>query len=141
MEIDTKKTLSQLEGKKWQNDVPCEDDSYVMRKSHELYNKPLSTFDTEDLRFMIGQEIGIKYLVPLALRVLERNAFLEGDYFEGDLLKNVLEVSSDYWRNNPEKKNEIERIFINNQNGLENLEISRKIKNDINNAFEKILDM
>ena len=44
----------------------------------------------EDLRIMIGQEIGLDYLIPVAVAELEREPLAEGDYYPGDLLANVI---------------------------------------------------
>ena len=46
---------------------------------------------------MIGQQIALKHLVPLALDVLETNPLVEGDYYPGDLMSNVLTVDPAYW--------------------------------------------
>lgn len=51
---------------------------------------------------MIGQNIGLKFLVPLAIEELERNPFVGGDYYPGDLLSSVLSVERDFWRQHPE---------------------------------------
>lgn len=59
------KTLEQLEGQNWGEP---DYDSYLVRNSHRLYRLPLHLFEEEDLRFMIGQRFGLKYLIPLALR-------------------------------------------------------------------------
>lgn len=49
---------------------------------------------------MIGQEIGLNYLIPLAIEQLAQNIFAEGDMYEGDLLTNVLDIDTEYWVNN-----------------------------------------
>lgn len=49
---------------------------------------------------MIGQQIGLDYLIPLALEVLRKDLFAEGDLFEGDLLKNVLAIKTEFWDKN-----------------------------------------
>jgi hypothetical protein len=49
---------------------------------------------------MIGQQIGLDYLVPLAIETLENDLFAEGNYYEGDLLKSVLSIRTDFWQNN-----------------------------------------
>ena len=49
---------------------------------------------------MIGQEIGLSYLIPLAPETLTTDLFAEGNLFEGDLLKNVLAIKVDFWDNN-----------------------------------------
>lgn len=74
--------------------------SHLVIRCHELRKLPLENFTTEDLRMMIGQQIGLNYLIPLALEVLTVDLFAEGDFFEGDLLKNVLAIDTDFWNNN-----------------------------------------
>ncbi|WP_458351676.1 contact-dependent growth inhibition system immunity protein [Micromonospora schwarzwaldensis] len=41
---------------------------------------------------MLGQEIGVPALLPLAVQVLLRDPLAEGDYYPGDLLSNVLRL-------------------------------------------------
>ena len=43
---------------------------------------------------MIGQDIGSKYLLPIALKKLQENPLAEGDFYEGDLLYNVIRSQS-----------------------------------------------
>ena len=69
-------------------------------RCHELRKLSLDNFTTEDLRIMIGQEIGLHYLIPLAIETLTNDLFAEGDMYEGDLLKNVLEVDTEFWDDN-----------------------------------------
>ena len=42
--------------------------TYLVRRCHEVRNKPLDEFTVEDLRLMIGQQIALQHLVPLALQ-------------------------------------------------------------------------
>ncbi|WP_462254752.1 contact-dependent growth inhibition system immunity protein [Ferruginibacter sp.] len=91
------KTLENLEKDFWGKP---DYDSHLVTRCHDLRKLPLDNFTTEDLRIMIGQEIGLHYLIPLALEVLRIDLFAEGDFFEGDLLKNVLAIKTDFWNNN-----------------------------------------
>ena len=78
------KTIENLEKDKWpQHDF----DSFLVRRTQELRKIPLNELTTEDLRIMIGQQIGLDYLVPLALETLTQDIWAEGDFFEGYLLK------------------------------------------------------
>ena len=80
-------TLEQLEGCVW----PAADyESYLVSTVHRLRKKPLAEFTVEDLRIMIGQGIGLPYLIPLAVAVLEREPLAEGDFYPGDLLSSVI---------------------------------------------------
>lgn len=93
--IDWKQnTLENLEKDYWENPKYC---SHLVKRCHELRKVPLGEFSTEDLRIMIGQGIGLTYLIPLALEVLTKDLFAEGDFFEGDLLKNVLRIDTVFW--------------------------------------------
>lgn len=76
-------TLEQLEGDVW----PEPDfHSHLVKTCHRLRKVPLSDFGIEELRIMLGQSIGSKYLLPKAVDVLEANPFAGGDMFDGDLV-------------------------------------------------------
>jgi len=92
-------TLNQLEGR-WPD--PPEYPSHLVEMCHKLRRKPLKDFTVEDLRIMIGQNIGLKYLVPLAVDRLEAEPLVEGDYYPGDLLKSVLSVEAAFWKTHAE---------------------------------------
>lgn len=57
---------------------------------------------------MISQDIGIKFLVPLAIETLSKNPLVEGDFYQGDLLKSVLTVSPGFWAEYPDLR---EKMF------------------------------
>lgn len=82
-----KKTLEQLEKDDWGDaDAP----TWLVQECHRLRRKPIEEFTTENLRIMIGQNIGLEYLVPKALEVLRTDPLAAGDYYDGDLLKAVV---------------------------------------------------
>lgn len=65
-----------------------------MIKCHRLRRKPLDQFVAEDLRIMIGQQIGLQYLLPRAIALLSADPLTEGDFYPGDLLKVVLRANN-----------------------------------------------
>jgi len=91
---DLNKSIQELKNEDWE---PASYPSFLVQRCNELRRKPLKDFSIEDLRIMIGQQFDLELLVPLALDFLKDNPLAEGDYFPGDLLKNVLEISNDYW--------------------------------------------
>jgi len=93
------KSLENLEKSVWPALSPDEG-SYLIKTCNSLRKKQLKDFSIEDLRIMIGQNIGLKYLVPLAINVLQQNILAEGDNYEGDLLKSVLTSELTYWKEN-----------------------------------------
>jgi hypothetical protein len=105
---DTAKNLDQLEGIV---SGPPTYDSYLVSTCHRLRTKPVAEFTVEDLRIMIGQSIGLPYLMPLALDVLEREPLAAGDFYPGDLLQSVLSVSAEYWRREWDLRDRLGRIL------------------------------
>lgn len=104
-------TIEQLENDFW---PPPSFQSHLVLKCHALRKKRLSDFSIEDLRIMIGQEIGLNYLVPLALNELEKNILAEGDFYPGDLFEKVRDVRGCFWNNFSEYKMRL-NILINTE--------------------------
>ena len=90
------KSLENLEKDNW-GTIP-KNESYLVTTCHKLRKKPLNKFEIEDFRILIGQNLGLKYLIPLAIKILEKNILAEGHFYEGDLLKSVLTSDPDYWK-------------------------------------------
>ena len=99
MTLDRSKSLEELEGKDW--GAPTYD-SYLVTTIHRLRRKPLEGFTVEDLRIMIGQNIGLIYLLPIAIEHLKENPLASGDFGRGDLLKTVLSIDLTFWQEHPD---------------------------------------
>jgi hypothetical protein len=95
--VDRNKSLQELEGDDWGEPIY---DSHLVQTCHNLRRKPLIEFTVEDLRLMIGQAIGLAYLIPLALDRLEKEPLAEGDLYPGDLLTAVLKIDEQSWFSN-----------------------------------------
>ncbi|GAA3913552.1 contact-dependent growth inhibition system immunity protein [Actinoplanes auranticolor] len=93
-------TIQQIEGRGW-GTVPA-DASFLVQRCTELRRKPLEQFTVEDLRIMLGQEIAVPILLPLAVDVLAADPHAEGDYYPGDLLWAVLRLPAAAWSAMPE---------------------------------------
>jgi hypothetical protein len=72
--------------------------------------KPISEFTVEDLRIMIGQNIGLPHLMPIAIDVLNKESLAEGDYFPGDLLANVVRADPEFFASNAAIANQLAAI-------------------------------
>ena len=57
---------------------------------HALRRKPIGALTVEDLRLLIGQNIGLAHLLPLAMEVLRADPMTAGDFYEGDPLSAVM---------------------------------------------------
>ncbi len=101
------KSLQELEHSDWGEPTY---NSYLVTTIHRLRRVPLRQFSVEDLRIMIGQNMGLPYLVPLALEQLRKHPLVEGDFYPGDLLKAVLSADANFWRDHADWRDEVEEI-------------------------------
>ena len=93
------KSLENLEKDIWNEP---EYSSHLVTTCHKLRKKQLKDFDIEDLRIMVGQNIGLNFLIPLAIEELKQNILAEGDFYAGDLLNSVLTSETIYWKREKE---------------------------------------
>ncbi|MGV9573663.1 contact-dependent growth inhibition system immunity protein [Streptomyces nigra] len=98
----------ELEGRRWS--VPAGGETRLMATVRELRRKPIGGLTVEDMRLLIGQDVGLAYLLPLAMEVLRVTPLAEGDMYEGDLLAAVLTRSAEVWRDFPELRREVREI-------------------------------
>ncbi len=127
-------TLEQLENDFW-DDYPDSSEmmTTLVTNCHRLRKKPIDQFTVEDLRIMIGQDIGTEYLMPKALDVLESNPFARGDFYEGDLLHSLMKMKlKEYWKEHPEHSERARKIV------LGAVKILRE-KEDIDSVDEKLI--
>lgn len=103
--MNSSRTIEQLECHAWAE--PTEGSSAMVLRCHALRKVSLSQLSPGDCRVLLGQEIGTKYLVPLALDFLEEDPLLEGDYYPGDLLANLVRLPIAFWSANREFLNRI----------------------------------
>ncbi|MGC4987610.1 contact-dependent growth inhibition system immunity protein [Streptomyces sp. DT193] len=82
------RSLEDLERDRWP--APPADSSRLVSTAHALRCRPIGGLTVENLRLLIGQDVGLAHLLPLALEVLRDDPMAEGDMYEGDLLSAVL---------------------------------------------------
>ena len=116
MDVDPEKTLEQIENIYWGDPTY---DSYLVTTCHQLRKKPLKDFTIEDLRIMIGQNISLNILMPMAFERLKQNILAEGHFYPGDLLKSVLTAEASFWVNNADLHRKLARLYRNNLPSLE----------------------
>ncbi len=90
-------TLEQLEREVW---LPPEYHSSLVENCHRLRKKPVADLTPAELRLLIGQQIGLLFLVPRALDVLEGDPLIDAYYYPGDLLASIVEAQ-DWLRSQP----------------------------------------
>jgi hypothetical protein len=85
-------------------------DSHLVLECHRLRKLQLRLFTVENFRIMLGQDIGSRYLVPIALERLEANPLVAGDFYPGDLLCAVLSLPREFWSANPELRTRVAAV-------------------------------
>ena len=115
------KTIENLEKQNFGN--PNEAPTNMVKRCLELCKVPLNQFTVEDLRLMIGQNFSLRHLIPLSIEHLKTDIFVEGDYYPGDLLKNVLSVDTKFWTDNKPLWNEVNELIKNKRHELVSQEI------------------
>lgn len=132
------KTLEEIEGVKWgEPEYP----SYLVKTIHKLRKKPIKDFTVEDLRINIGQSLGLEYLIPIAIEVLEKNILAEGDFYEGDLLKSVLHSNEEFWRENPRLWNKVIKILEDNKGIIESMDTTKEIRDGLNQNIKRFQNL
>jgi hypothetical protein len=93
----TNRTLSLeiLEKDFWKK--PDEWYSFLEEACHSYRKIPIEQLSIEQLRLLIGQNIGLNYLLPIAFEKLKANILAEGDCYEGDLLESILGLKNAFW--------------------------------------------
>lgn len=117
--FDRSKSLQEIEKEDWGE--PTFHSSLVLT-CHRLRRKPVNQFTVEDLRIMIGQQISLAILVPLAVEVLETEPLAAGHFYPGDLLANVLRLDEMFWASHPDSFERVRRIVGRVRDSLSSLD-------------------
>ncbi len=83
----------------------------LVEKCFKYRKVPLKNLTIEQLRTLIGQNIGLKFLIPLATEKLKDNILAEGNFYEGDLLSAVVTSDVKFWIKNPELHKEVVKLI------------------------------
>ncbi len=100
MNLDFSKSLQELEGEDWGN--PEDAPTNMVRRCLKLRRMPLKEFSAEDCRLLLGQNIGVPFVVPLAIEFLGQNPMEEGTIgLPCALLRKVLLQPEEFWQAHP----------------------------------------
>jgi len=136
------KSISQLEGWKWKNEIPTrESHGGIECRFYELHNKPISELDLSDIRFLIGQNSGLEYLVPIAINKLKEDVFIEVEYYPGDLFCSLLLINNEpnYWKFHPKEKQDLIDIYTEQKRNLGSIDANDEIIQKIKETYKKFL--
>ncbi|MFJ8637107.1 contact-dependent growth inhibition system immunity protein [Streptomyces sp. NPDC093568] len=106
--MDRDRSLEELERDRWP--TPSSDVTRLVATVHALRRKPVGELTVEDLRLLVRQDVGLAYVLPVALEVLRDDPMAEGDMYEGDLLAAVPTRNPEVWSGSPELGRELRLI-------------------------------
>ncbi|MCG2616644.1 contact-dependent growth inhibition system immunity protein [Terrimonas sp. NA20] len=61
---------------------------------------PIKDLSKEQVRLLLSQDIGTIFLLDKTIQILEEDILADGDFYPGDLLSALLNVSEVYWKSN-----------------------------------------
>lgn len=96
--MNTSKTIEQLENDIWKE--PKEFPTGLVERCFKYRKIPIGSLTNEQLRTLLSQNIGTKYLFPVVLEILTNNPLAEGDLYEGDLLESILKIEDSILNSN-----------------------------------------
>ncbi|MGC4979650.1 contact-dependent growth inhibition system immunity protein [Streptomyces sp. DT193] len=118
-------SLEELEGLRWP--APPADTTPMVRNVYELRRRPVATLEPHELARLIGQDVGLPWLLPLAVEILRDTASkqAEGGWFDDDLLYAVITRKPEVWATAPEPAHELKETVA----AL--TDVSRYVRQDI----------
>ncbi|MFJ9529167.1 hypothetical protein GTX53_18345 [Streptomyces sp. SID5594] len=109
--VDIQKPLEQLEGFEWP--APPDDATGFAKAAQSLYKRPIGSLNAHELSRLIGQDIGLPWLLPIAVKILRETVddqHLTG-FYDDDLLTAVLTRKSNVWRSHPHLVADLKEII------------------------------
>jgi hypothetical protein len=131
------KSICELEGWNWKDPIPTPGDSSGTElRFYRLHRTPIKDLEVGDLRFLIGQNSALEYLVPLAFDWLRKDPFLDSEYYPGDLLCSLFLINDEpnYWTSHADQRELLVKMYEEQKGRLPTEEMSfdsmKKIKRD-----------
>ena len=115
--MDINKSIEELENDYWGE---LTFDSYVITTCHKARQKPIKSLSNEEIRCLIGQKIGLRFLLPIAVNILKNEPLIDITYFEGDLLLTLLRLDTSDWEDNQNELQLFNRIIQDNRLQIKN---------------------
>lgn len=96
---DCEKSVEELENIIW-GEPPIR--SHVVLTCHNARKKPLCQLTAEEIRCLIGQRVGLRYVLPLGVSLLKQDPLTAVTFFPGDLLLTLLRLERRDFAENPD---------------------------------------
>ncbi|MEU4464998.1 contact-dependent growth inhibition system immunity protein [Streptomyces sp. NPDC024017] len=105
--VDPTQSLEQLEGQRWPD--PPQDTTSLVKAVHELRRRPVGDLRPDELARLITQDVGLPWLLPLAVQILRDTAPAQaaGGWYDDDLLYAVVTRRPQVWEQFPDLAHEL----------------------------------
>lgn len=107
--FDPTQSLERLEGQRWP-DSP-RDATSLVKAVHALRRRPVGDLRPDELARLITQDVGLSWLLPIAVRILRDTApgQATGGWYDDDLLYAVVTRNPRVWEQSPDLAHELRR--------------------------------
>ncbi|MBC2908237.1 hypothetical protein H4N64_43470 [Streptomyces sp. PSKA01] len=104
------RSLEELDGQRWPD--PPQDTTYMVKNVYELRRRPIGTLEPHELARLIGQDVGLPWLLPLAVEILRDTAPRQaaGGWYDDDLLYAVVTRGSEAWAEVPDSARKFKEV-------------------------------
>ena len=116
--------------------------SHLVMRIEQVIDKKISDLTESDIRLLVNQSFGLEYVIPLAINLLEEDLFLESDFYEGDLLLNLISIDNTYWKKHRDQWEKLHKTLTNQFNNIHQIIFDDSIKTDLiekHDNFMKII--
>jgi hypothetical protein len=124
------KSIESLEKRNY-GPIPTDESSTVQRL-WKLRKVPINELQIDDIRFLIIQGSGLKYLLIEAIDLLKEDLLTEGNYYKGDLFNAVLQIEKVQWGQLKEHWDIVDALIKNKLDYLLTIEPEMKVDNFYN---------
>jgi hypothetical protein len=125
--MDESKSIEELENDYWST---TEFPTPLVEKCYTCRTIPINELSVEQIRLLLGQKIGIKFLLHKAIQFLQEDILSEGDFYPGDLLVCVLCLDLNDWKDNAKLRTQFERLLSEKESEIiasDDTEIQKKV--------------
>jgi hypothetical protein len=109
MKIDRSKSLQELEGADWGDPTTAE--TPIIGRVLALRRKPLEDLSNGEVRLAVDQKVGFPFILELAIERLEPNPLVEGDYYPGDVLAELVRLDQREWAGRDDLRARLAELF------------------------------
>ncbi|MCX5376756.1 contact-dependent growth inhibition system immunity protein [Streptomyces sp. NBC_00091] len=110
IDFDRSHSIEELEGER--QPEPSVDSTSLVKAVHALRQRPLASLSPYELGRLVGQDVGLRWTISLALEILRETVEINnrGGFYDDDLLSAVLTRKTETWASFPELAREVNEI-------------------------------